>query len=157
MIWDLHCHINGFDGRTSDEKMAEMVRYADRMGVDRLCTYMGYPFSYDLRELAQYYAGYRRLMTHWETTLPGAILPVRYEELVADPVTQVRTVLAFCGLEWENACGQFHLNPSASTTASATQVRRPIYDTSVAQWRHYESELGELRENLLAAGVSPDD
>jgi predicted TIM-barrel fold metal-dependent hydrolase len=47
MIWDLHCHLNGFDGRTPDEKMAEMVRYADRMGVDRLCTYMGYPFSYD--------------------------------------------------------------------------------------------------------------
>ena len=47
LIWDLHCHLNGFDGRTPDEKMAEMIRYADRMGVDRLCTYMGYPFDYD--------------------------------------------------------------------------------------------------------------
>jgi uncharacterized protein len=47
LIWDLHCHLNGFDGRTPDEKMAEMIRYADRMGVDRLCTFMGYPFSYD--------------------------------------------------------------------------------------------------------------
>src|SRR5581483_1755326 len=47
MIWDLHCHLNGFDGRTPDEKMAEMIRYADRMGIERLCVYMGYPFSYD--------------------------------------------------------------------------------------------------------------
>src|SRR5690349_7074663 len=47
MIWDLHCHLNGFDGRTADEKMAEMIRYADRMGIERLCVYMGYPFAYD--------------------------------------------------------------------------------------------------------------
>ena len=116
----------------------------------------GYPFSYDLRELAQYYAGYRRLMSHWEATLPGALLTLRYEELVAEPADRIRQVLRFCGLEWEEACADFHLNPAPTTTASAAQVRRRMYDTSIAQWRHYERQLDELRGQLLAAGVSPD-
>jgi hypothetical protein len=113
----------------------------------------GYPFSYDLAELGQYYLGYRRLMAHWYATLPQAILPLRYEDLVADQLGQTRGLLAFCGLEWQQACAQFHDNPAPTTTASAAQVRRPLYDSSVAQWRHYEQQLAPLSSQLSAAGI----
>ena len=119
----------------------------------------GYPFSYDFAELAQYYGAYRRLMQHWHETMPGAILEVQYEALVADPDGQTRRLLSFCGLEWEARCGDFHLNPAASMTASAAQVRQPLYNTSVSQWRHYERQLTPLRDQLKAAGISfpPDE
>jgi len=114
----------------------------------------GYPFSYDLQELGQYYVGYRRLMQHWYATMPQSILSVRYEELVADQLGQTRRLLDFCGLDWEDACAQFHRNASPATTASAAQVRRPLYDTSVSQWRHYRSQLAGLSAQLTAAGIS---
>ncbi len=117
----------------------------------------GYPFSYDIAELARYYAAYRRLMQHWHATLPGAIFELRYEALVADPEAQTRRLLSFCGLEWQDRCGDFHLNPAASTTASAAQVRRPLYRTSVSQWRHYAQQLAPLRDALMAAGISAAD
>jgi tetratricopeptide (TPR) repeat protein len=114
----------------------------------------GYPFSYDLREIAQYYAAYRRLMDHWTATLPGVIHTLSYEGLVADQLTESHKLLEFCGLEWEEACADFHRNAAATTTASASQVRQPIYDTSVAQWRHYVSQLAPLREALTSAGIN---
>ncbi len=114
----------------------------------------GYPFSYDIAELAQYYGAYRRLMQHWHETMPGAILELQYEALVADPEGQTRRLLSFCGLKSEECCGTFHLNPAASTTASATQVRQPLYNTSVSQWRNYERQLAPLRDQLRAAGVA---
>ena len=117
----------------------------------------GYPFSYDLGELAQYYAGYQRLMRHWETLLPGRIHVVSYETLVADQLGETRKLLDFCGLEWENACAEFHRNPAPTTTASAVQVRQRIYDTSVSQWRHYERQLAPLRAHLTALGVDCDE
>jgi hypothetical protein len=113
----------------------------------------GYPFSYDLREIAKYYAAYVRLMAHWRRTLPGAIHEIRYEDLVADQQGETRRLLQHCGLEWEDGCLAFHRNPTPSTTASASQVRRPLYDSSVSQWRHYETELGELKEALIAEGI----
>jgi tetratricopeptide (TPR) repeat protein len=113
----------------------------------------GYPFSYDLSEIGQYYLGYRRLMAHWNTTMPDGIYELNYEALVADQLGQTRKLLAFCGLDWEEACVHFHQNPAASTTASAAQVRRPIYDSSLSQWRCYETQLNGLREQLQAAGV----
>jgi tetratricopeptide (TPR) repeat protein len=113
----------------------------------------GYPFSYDLREIAKYYAAYVRLMAHWRRTLPGAIHEIRYEDLVADQQGETRRLLQHCGLEWEDGCLAFHRNPTPSTTASASQVRRPLYDSSVSQWRHYETELGELKEALMAEGI----
>jgi len=113
----------------------------------------GYPFSYDLGEIAQYLIAYRRLMEHWRSTIPAAIHEVRYERLVADPERQTRELLAFCGLEWQDVCRAFHENPNPSMTASALQVRRPLYDSSVAQWRHYEAQLAPLEEALRGAGV----
>jgi tetratricopeptide (TPR) repeat protein len=116
----------------------------------------GYPFSYDLSDIARYYLGYRRLMDHWQTTLPEAIHSIGYEALVADPLDEIRKLLDFCGLEWQDSCAEFHRNPAPTTTASAVQVRRPLYDSSVSQWRHYTEELAELRVLLNAGGISAD-
>jgi tetratricopeptide (TPR) repeat protein len=116
----------------------------------------GYPFSYDLGEIGRYYVGYRRLMDHWQATIPAVIYPLSYEALVADQVGETRKLLDFCGLEWQDSCVEFHRNPSPTTTASAAQVRRPLYDSSVSQWRHYEAELAELSSLLSAAGISTD-
>jgi hypothetical protein len=115
----------------------------------------GYPFSYDLGEIARYYAAYRRLMSHWDAVMPGAIHHVAYEGLVADQAHETRRLLDFCGLGWEDGCLDFHTNAAATTTASAAQIRRPIYDSSVAQWRHYEAQLAALRDQLTAAGIDP--
>jgi tetratricopeptide (TPR) repeat protein len=112
----------------------------------------GYPFSYDLPEIGRYYVAYRKLMQHWDAVMPGAMYSLRYEDVVADQLGETRKLLAHCGLEWEERCVAFHENPAASTTASASQIRRPIYDSSVSQWRHYERELTELRNEIAAGG-----
>jgi tetratricopeptide (TPR) repeat protein len=112
-----------------------------------------YPFSYDLSELGRYYLAYRRLMQHWSQAMPGQIHELRYESMVADQPGETRRLLDFCGLDWEDACAQFHENPEPSTTASAAQVRQPIYDSSVAQWRHYGDQLSELRRLLVEGGI----
>jgi tetratricopeptide (TPR) repeat protein len=112
-----------------------------------------YPFSYDLGEIGRYYLAYRRLMAHWCKIMPEGIHEISYERLVSDQLGETRRLLEFCGLSWEDACVDFHQNPAATMTASAAQVRRPIYDTSIAQWRHYEAELAGLRRQLESAGV----
>lgn len=113
----------------------------------------GYPFSYDLDDVARYFAGYRRLMDHWRNTMPGVIYDISYERLVRDQAGESRRLIAACGLEWEDGCLEFYRNPTVTTTASASQVRRPIYDSSLQQWRHYESQLAGLRSRLQAAGI----
>ncbi len=113
----------------------------------------GYPFSYDLSEIAQYYIAYRRLMGHWRATMPGRIHELSYERLIADQRGETGALLGFCGLDWEEGCVGFHQNTAATTTASASQVRRPLYESSVSTWRHYESQLAELSTQLLAAGI----
>jgi tetratricopeptide (TPR) repeat protein len=113
----------------------------------------GYPFSYDLGEIGSYYLAYRRLMDHWHRTMPAAIHQISYESLVADQVGETRKLLDFCGLPWDDACVDFHRNPTATMTASASQVRRKLYDSSVSQWRHYERRLAALRGQLEAAGI----
>ena len=116
----------------------------------------GYPFSYDLGEIAEYYIGYQRLMAHWQATLPGRIHDIAYEDLVRDPETHSRRLLAAVGLPWDERALAPHLGASAVTTASAAQVRRPIYSSSVAQWRHYERELEPVAARLRAAGIACD-
>ena len=116
----------------------------------------GYPFSYDLGEIGSYYAAYRRLMDHWQASVPEAIHTLSYEALVADQLEQTRKLLEFCGLEWQDACLEFHRNSSSATTASAAQVRRPLYDSSVSQWRNYAPQLEPLRRALEAAGIRTD-
>ena len=102
----------------------------------------------DLRNLGRYYRRYDRLMAHWNRVLPGRVLEVRYEDLVADQEAQTRRILAHCGLDWEPLCLRFHETDRKVMTASATQVRRPIYRDSVRIWRRYEKHLAPLLEAL---------
>jgi hypothetical protein len=92
-------------------------------------------------------------MTHWQRLMPDTILPLSHEALVADQPGETRCLLEFCGLEWQPACENFQLLAEASTAASAVQVRQPLYTSSVAQWRHYRTQLEPLRRLLLEAGV----
>ena len=108
----------------------------------------GQPFSYDLVELGEYYLQYVRLMDHWHQLIPGYVLDVQYEHVVADLETQVRRILDFCGLPFEESCLRFHETERAVKTASSEQVRQPIYSSSVHLWRNYESHIGDLIEVL---------
>jgi hypothetical protein len=103
-----------------------------------------YPMSYDLIDLGRYYLAYRRLMQHWNRLLPDVIYPVAYEALVADQEATTRSLIERCDLPWQDSCLRFQDNPAASTTASASQVRQPVYDSSIGKWRHYERELEPL-------------
>lgn len=105
--------------------------------------------TYDLAELGRYYADYARLMEHWRKVLPaGAFLDVQYEDIVADQEAQARRMLEYCGLEWNDACLDFHKHKRSIRTASVTQVRQPIYTSSVERWRPYEKHLGPLLDAL---------
>lgn len=105
--------------------------------------------TYDLAELGRYYVDYTRLMAHWRKVLPvDAFLDVEYEEIVANQETQARRMLDYCGLEWNDACLDFHKHKRAIRTASVTQVRQPIYSSSVERWRPYEKHLGPLLDVL---------
>lgn len=115
---------------------------------------IGNQFTYDQGELAQYYGGYRRLMAHWHSVYPGRILDVRYEDMVTDPETGIRKVLAFSDLEFERECLGFQSVRRAVSTASNVQVRQPIYQSGIDHWRHYENHLGRLVAGLKAAGVT---
>jgi tetratricopeptide (TPR) repeat protein len=108
----------------------------------------GQPFTYDLVELGEYYLQYQRLMDHWHEVLPGRVLDVRYEEVVQDIEGQVRRILEYCGLDWEESCLKFHETSRSVKSASSEQVRQPIYDSAVNTWRHYEHHLGTLIETL---------
>ncbi len=108
----------------------------------------GQPFTYDLVELGEYYLQYQRLMDHWHEVLTGKVLDVQYEEVVADLEGQVRRILEYCELEWEESCLRFHETSRAVRTASSEQVRLPIYSSAVNTWRHYEPHLGALIEVL---------
>jgi tetratricopeptide (TPR) repeat protein len=101
------------------------------------------PYAYDLAELGRYYLTYSALMTHWRRVLPpNVMLDVRYEDVVADIERQARRMIAHCGLEWDARCLDFYLTQRPVRTASAVQVRQPIYTTSVGLWRSYEPFLG---------------
>jgi tetratricopeptide (TPR) repeat protein len=108
----------------------------------------GQPFSYDLVELGEHYLQYQRLMDHWHEVLPGKVLDVQYEEVVADLEGQVRRILEYCNLGWEDTCLRFHETSRPVKSASSEQVRRPIYSSAVNTWRHYEPHLGALIEVL---------
>jgi tetratricopeptide (TPR) repeat protein len=113
----------------------------------------GQPFTYDLTELGEYYLQYQRLMDHWHKVLPGKVLDVHYEDVVSDLEGQVRRILEYCELDWEDSCLRFHETSRSVRSASSEQVRQPIYKSAVGTWRHYESHLGlliEVLEPLLA-------
>ena len=108
----------------------------------------GQQFSYSLEDIGHYYRSYVELMDHWDKELPGKILRVQYEDVVADLETQVRRILDYCGLPFEQACIDFHRNKRAVRTPSSEQVRQPIYQSGLEQWRNYESHLEPLKKAL---------
>jgi len=119
----------------------------------------GQPFTYDLLEIGEYYLQYDRLMAHWHAVLPGRVLDVQYEDVVADQEGQTRRLLEFCGLPWEDACLRYYATQRAIRTASSEQVRRPIYTDSIGVWRHYVHELAPLIEVLapVLSSLPSDD
>ena len=108
----------------------------------------GQSFSYDLDDLGRYYRCYLALMDHWDEVLPGKVLHLRYEHLVRDPERQIRRLLAHCGLAFEPACLAFHETKRAVRTASAEQVRQPLYASGVGYWKHFAPALDPLRRAL---------
>lgn len=108
----------------------------------------GQEFSYNLEDLGRYYCGYVELMAHWRHVLPGCILQVRYEEVVADLEGQVKRLLDFCGLPFEAACLDFHRTRRAVRTASSEQVRQPLYREGLDSWRGFEPYLEPLKVAL---------
>jgi tetratricopeptide (TPR) repeat protein len=108
----------------------------------------GQEFTYSFEDIAHYYRSYVRLMAHWDAVLPGKVLRVQHEDLVADLEGNVRRVLEFCGLEFEPACLEFYKTERSVRTASSEQVRQPIYREGLDQWRNFEPWLGPLNEAL---------
>ena len=105
-------------------------------------------YAYGLGDLGAYYREYERLMAHWRETLPLPMFEIDYEDLIADQDRVSRELIAFCGLEWDEACLRFHETDRPVRTASYWQVRQPIYGSSVERWRHYEEHLAPLRRAL---------
>jgi tetratricopeptide (TPR) repeat protein len=108
----------------------------------------GQEFAYSIEDIARYYRTYLELIHHWDAVLPGRVLRVQYEDVVADLEGNVRRILDYCGLEFEPACVEFYRTERSVRTASSEQVRQPIYREALEQWRHYEPWLGPLREAL---------
>lgn len=110
-------------------------------------------YSYDLTNLGRYYRQYERLMAHWHKVLPGRILDVSYEDLVEQQEDWSRRMVKFCDLDWERGCLEFHKTSRNVQTRSNAQVRQPIYRSSIARWRPFETHL----EPLVAALSATDE
>lgn len=115
-----------------------------------------YAYSYDLMDIARYYARFDRLMALWESLWPGRVLQLSYEDLVADQEMQTRRLLDHCGLAWDEACLSFHENKAAVATPSAAQVRRPLNADSVGKWRAHGDALQPVLAWLKAQGIVVD-
>jgi tetratricopeptide (TPR) repeat protein len=108
----------------------------------------GQSFTYSLEDIGRYYRDYVELMAFFDAALPGRIHRVIYESLIEDTETEVRKLLQYCGLPFEDSCLRFYENERAVRTASSQQVRRPIFREGLNQWRHYEPWLDPLKESL---------
>jgi tetratricopeptide (TPR) repeat protein len=113
-----------------------------------------YPFTYDFEELARYYAAFERLMRHWRAILGEQLHEIVYEELVREPQRVGADMARHCGLRWSDAAIDIQRNAAVSLTASASQIRRPIYGTSSGRWRHYQSHLQGLMDALRRYSVA---
>jgi hypothetical protein len=109
----------------------------------------GINFSYDMAELGRYYRCYSNLMAHWRSVLPtGAMLDVSYENVVDDLEGQARRLLDYCGLPWDDRCISFHGTSRPVKTASAVQVRKPLFRSSLQRWRNYRDGVTPLLREL---------
>jgi tetratricopeptide (TPR) repeat protein len=118
------------------------------MGSYKQLFFGGQAFTYDLIEIGEYYLEYRRMMDYWHQVLPGKVLDIRYEDMVADQEVQTRRLLDYCELPFEEECLRFYETDRAVNTASSEQVRQPIYSKSVNSWRRFEEHLAPLIEVL---------
>ena len=116
----------------------------------------GQNFSYSLEEIGRYYLDYKAWMEHWDSVIPGFVHRVIYERMVADSEREVRALLDFCDLEFEEACLAFHKTDRAVRTASSEQVRQPIYQSSLEQWRSFEPQLQPLLD-MFAPIIGEDE
>ena len=108
----------------------------------------GAPFIYDLKHIGAYYREYQRIMAHWEKALDLPMLTMRYENLVRSPEKEIRRLLDFLDLPWDDACMRFHETERVVGTASYAQVRRPLYESSIGRHKHYQHRLDSLRDAL---------
>jgi tetratricopeptide (TPR) repeat protein len=113
----------------------------------------GQEFTYSVEDIARYYRTYLDLMEHWDAVLPGRVLRVQHEDVVEDLEGNVRRILAFCGLEFEPACLDFHATERSVRTASSEQVRQPIFREGLERWKRYEPWLGPMQEALGDARI----
>ncbi len=112
-----------------------------------------YNYSFDLADIGRYYLAFDRLMAHWHTLLPGRILEVSYESLVADPEASMRELLAWCGLPWHGAHRRPARNAAAANAPGARPPHTPIRHDAVGRWKHFKPQLDELRWMLAGAGI----
>jgi tetratricopeptide (TPR) repeat protein len=118
------------------------------LGVYKQLFAKGQPFTYDTLELTEFYRCYIEIMTHWHEVLPGQVLDVHYEDTVTDLEAQVRRILDFCGLEFEESCLRFYETARPVKTASSEQVRQPIYTSALGLWKKYGDNLAEWQEAM---------
>jgi tetratricopeptide (TPR) repeat protein len=116
----------------------------------------GLNWSWDIEDCARQHVEIERLLDHWLTVLPGPILEINYETMVENMEAESRRLISFLGLEWDPACLEFHKTERSVTTASALQVRRPLYSSSVGKWRRYEAHLGPMTRILEEHGLITD-
>lgn len=108
----------------------------------------GQDYSFNLNQLAHFYNDYARLMEHWQMLYPGKILDLEYESLIENQESESRRLIAYCGLEWEDTCLEFHKTRRTVKTASFMQVRQPIYKSSKGRWQKYRKHIGPLAQIL---------
>ena len=109
----------------------------------------GQDFTYGLENIGRYYSSYVELMNHWDSVLPGFVLRVQHEDVIDDLEGQVRRILDFCGLPFEQKCIEFHKTERTIKTPSSEQVRQPIYRSGLDQWKNFEAHLGPLKNALI--------
>jgi hypothetical protein len=111
----------------------------------------GHEYSYDLAELGRYIRAYRELMDHWHAVLPeGIMIDVRYEDLVSNFEHEARRIVSHCGLEWDDACLDFHKTERLVRSETPVQVRQPIYRSAIGRWQRYGDHLQPLLHALQA-------
>jgi Flp pilus assembly protein TadD len=116
-----------------------------------------YPFTYDFDDLAKYYAAYERLMNHWRACLGDSLCEITYEDLVTNPEQVGARVAEYCGLRWNEQAVEVQKRTTVSLTASAAQIRRPIYSSSTGRWRRYGRHLEPLIQALRRLNVAVPD
>ena len=105
-------------------------------------------FAYDMNEIVSYYSLYENLMNYWKTTLPNFIYEIKYENLVLDTKNEIKNLLLNCDLDWSNNCLNFHNNNRPVKSASDTQIRSKIYNSSINSWKNYEKHLNKYFNKL---------